>query len=176
MKASPNTAVIYAYCRRDDKRDAEGILRDLIHQLLTQHPDRLPLVDKYYKKHRFDGTGPTFEEVLEMLHSLVTSFERTHIIVDGLDEIVNDKERVTLLQELHKLPAPILVFSQPLELHSKYLPTATIISVEARDQDIENFVISRLLTHPSLRETLTAAGDVVRRGLAIKIRERCGGV
>ena len=98
MESKPKSAIICVYCRFDDECDAVSILRCCIHQLLAQHPRLLPLVDKYYKKHRSQRTGLEMKEVVEMLRSLITALDSVHIVVDGLDEISSDKERATLLR------------------------------------------------------------------------------
>jgi len=173
----PGTGVACAYCRFDNDCKAESILRSFIHQFLAQHPDRLlPLVDKYYKKDQLERMGPSATDIREMLHSLVGSLEEAHIVVDGLDEIASDKERIALLQELQKLRARTLIFSRPLDLHLQNFPSATIFSIEARDQDIENFVVSSLLQHPSFQETISGAQDPIVRDIAAMVRERCHGM
>ena len=168
--------VICAYCRFDTPCSAECVLRGFVHQLLAQRPDLLALVEKHCKARRLQKTGPPYRDLVQMLRSLVASLDGTHIVVDGLDEIANDKEKVTLHQELQQLPARILIFSRPLELHFKYLPSATIFSIEARDRDIEVFVESSLRNHQTLQTAFAAAdGDLVR-DIALKIRERCRGM
>jgi len=110
-----------------------------------------------------------------MLQSLVASLDMVNIVVDGLDEVASDKEKATLLKELKKLPARVMIFSRPLQLHFRELPSATIFSMEARDQDIENFVISSLLSHPSLQNSMARVEDTLRN-IAMKIRQKCRGM
>jgi len=169
-------AVACAYCRFDNDCKAESILRGFVHQFLAQSPKLPPLVHKYYKKDRLERTGPSFTEVTEMLHSLVASFDETHIVVDGLDEISSDKERIALLHELERLPARTLIFSRPLDLHLRHLSSATVLSIEARDNDIENFVVSSLLNHPSFQRSFSGPEDGLVREVATTIRQRCRGM
>jgi hypothetical protein len=176
LKSKTSTSVVYAYCRFNEQCKAESILRGFIHQFLAQHSKLLPVVNKHYKKHRLQRTGPSVKEVIEMLHSLVVSLDNPHIVVDGLDEIASDKERAALLQELHKLPARILIFSRSLELHFKHLPGATIFSIKAQDQDIESFIVSSLLNHASFQVTIVGAEDGLVRDVATRIKERCHGM
>jgi len=176
MESRPKSAVVCVYCRFDNECDAESILRCFIHQLLAQHPRLLPLVDEHYRKHKIQRTGPKIKEVVEMLRSLITSLDSVHIVVDGIDEISSDKERATLLQELEKLPARILILSRPLDLHLRCLPSAVTLSVEALDEDIENFVVSSLLDNASLQDTIAGAEDSLVQDIAVKIRERSRGM
>jgi len=176
MESQRKTAVVCAYCRFDDDCDAESILRGFVHQFLAQNPLLLPLVDRYYKKHKIQRTSPKMEEIVEMLHSLITSLDSAYIVVDGLDEISGDKEKANLLQALGKLPARTLIFSRPLELHLRDLPSATIFSVEARDEDIEKFVGSILLNNASFQETIGGVEGNLVRDIAVKIRKRSRGM
>jgi len=175
-EAKGNTAVVCAYCRFDDDCNSENILRGFIHQFLAQHPSLLPRVSKYYKKYRLRRTGPSIKDIIEMLQALVDGVDVVHIVVDGLNEITNDKDRVSLLQELHKLPARTLIFSRPLDLHARHLPSATVFSIEARDNDIESFVMSSLLNHTSLHESIAKAGLSFVQDIATRIKERCRGM
>ena len=175
MPVSETLAVVCAYCRFDEPCIAENILRSFIHQILAQRPKLLPLVWKCYSQHRFQRTEPTFDQIIEMFHSLVSSLAGVHIVVDGLDEITDDKEKVTLLRELEKLPARVLIFSRPLDLHIKHLPSATQSTIEAQGDDIESFVMTSLLDHPSFQQT-THLRDAIIRKIATGIRERSGGM
>ena len=117
-----------------------------------------------------------FDKIVEIVHSLVTSLDETHIVIDGLDEIGDDKERILLLKELEKLPARVLIFSRPLEIHLQHLPSATILPIDAKDADIERFVLSSLLNHSSLQEPLTKAKDGIVREAVTKIRDSSRGM
>jgi len=134
------------------------------------------MVDKYCQKHRIQRTDPELKEVVQMLRSLITSLDSAHIVVDGLDEISSDRGRATLLHEVGKLPARALILSRPLELHLRNLPSAVTQSVEARDEDIENFVVSSLLNNADLQETISGAEDSLVRDIAVTIRKRCPGM
>jgi len=169
------TAVACAYCAFDDRCSAEGILRSFIHQLLVQRPALLPLAQEVYNEYRLQRTDPPFARVVGLLHSLVDSLGGTYIVVDGLDEIGGEKEKALLLDELKKLSARVLIFSRPLALHLKYLPSANIVTVHALDDDIERFVVSSLLHHPSSQASINGEGGLVH-DVAVRIRERSRGV
>jgi len=111
-----------------------------------------------------------------VLYSFITALDEAHIVVDGFDEITSDKQKTALLRELHKLPARTLIFSRPLDLHLRHLPSATIFSIEASDQDIENFVVSSLLDHRSLQGSVPGPQNALVREIATRVRERCCGM
>jgi len=171
-----SVVVIGAYCRFDTQYGAESVLRGFIHQLLAQRPGLLPLVRKYYDERRLQRAGPQYRDVIQILNILVASLDGAHIVVDGLDELANDNEKTTLLQELQKLPARILIFSRPLELHLEHLPSATIFSIEARDQDIDQFIESSLRNHRRLKRSVVASNSSLVRELTVTMRKRCKGM
>lgn len=111
-----------------------------------------------------------------MLHSSVLALDQEHIVVDGVDEIASDKEKITLLSGWEKLPTWTLIFSRPLDLHRDFLRSASSLSIEARNQDIENFVVSSLLNHASFKRTISGAQDALVREVAATVRKRCQGM
>ena len=169
-------AATCAYCNFSDRCTAEGVLRGLIHQLLARHPDLLPHVKQHYHEHRLQKTDLMFDKIVEILHSLVSSLDAAHIVIDGLDEIGDDKERMLLLKELEKLPARVLIFSRSLAIHLKHLPSAIVFPIDAKDEDIESFVVSSLLNHQSLQGFIHGAEDSLVREFATKIRDKCHGM
>jgi len=178
MQDGRTLAVAYAYCSFETGCTARGILRDIIRQLLAQRPELLSVVKEDYSKHRLTGRSISISTVVTMLSSIVgsKSIGETHIVIDGLDEIREEKERTTLLQELEKLPARVLIFSRPLEIHSKHLPSATVLTIHARDEDIKTYVVSTLVNHPSLQEFIGGPQDTWVREVAEKIREKSRGM
>jgi len=176
MRLKRSMAVACAYCSFEIRCTAEGILRCVVRQLLAQHPELLSVVKEHYSKHRLEGTGVSFATVVTMLKSIVGSIGDTHIVVDGLDEISEERERTILLQELEKLPAKVLAFSRLLGIHSKHLPSATIFPIDAKDEDIERYVVSSLVNHPSLQDFIRGPEDALVREIAAKIQEKSRGM
>ena len=176
MQNSPTMVVAYAYCSFEMGCTAEGILRDIIHQLLVQQPELLSVVKGHYSKHRLQRTGLSFAKVITILGSIVGAIGNAHIVVDGLDEIGEEQERTMLLQELEKLPARVLIFSRLLKIHSTHLPSATIFPIDAKDEDIERYVVSSLVNHPSLQEFISGPKDPLVSEVAAKIQEKSRGM
>lgn len=176
MQPRLGMAVACAYCSFENHCTAEGILRSIIHQLLVQHPEILPIVKEHYDEHRLHKTPLSLAKVVKMLNSVIGSIGETHIVVDGLDEISEDKERTTLLQVLQTLPARVLIFSRPLGIHLKHLPSATVFPIDAKEEDIERYVVSSLVNHLSLQESIRGADDPLVREVATKIRETSRGM
>ena len=80
--------IAYIYCnfQRQAEQTVEYLLLNLLKQLaMSQHP--LPSsVKDLYKRHRTRNTRPLLEEISATLAAISTSFSRTFIIVDALDE------------------------------------------------------------------------------------------
>ncbi|KAK8131917.1 hypothetical protein PG999_000090 [Apiospora kogelbergensis] len=83
-----SVGIAYIYCnfQRQAEQTVEYLLLNLIKQLaMSQHP--LPSsVKDLYERHRTRNTRPLLEEISATLAAISTSFSRTFIIVDALDE------------------------------------------------------------------------------------------
>ncbi|KAK8104793.1 ankyrin repeat-containing protein [Apiospora kogelbergensis] len=83
-----SVGIAYIYCnfQRQAEQTVEYLLLNLLKQLaMSQHP--LPSsVKDLYKRHRTRNTRPLLEEISATLAAISTSFSRTFIIVDALDE------------------------------------------------------------------------------------------
>ncbi|PMD45652.1 hypothetical protein L207DRAFT_258385 [Hyaloscypha variabilis F] len=88
FKTDPYTAVAYFYIRYDteETHSPSNLLKSLILQLYARRPDT-PQPLEILRQYSDSGyLTPTMKELREALHSLSQDFERTYIIIDGVDE------------------------------------------------------------------------------------------
>jgi len=150
----PSTPVLAIYCRYNEQLSARDVLRSLIWQLLTEHEEKvLNAVTDEFKKHAKHGEGMSESKAVDVLTTLLRLFEKSYIIVDGLDEL-EDEDQATLLKAFAVLPAHILIISRPLVLCLDYIPSAVTLSIEARNEDIEQFVRTKIDNDPKLRRNI----------------------
>ena len=171
-----SSATVYVYCRYDDNCTAHDFVCSLIRQILEDHPETAydtikPLFDEHT---RTRAPFPT-EKAKSTLTSLLGMFEVRRIIVDGLDEVGVEKERLGILSVLAHLKVQLIIFSRPLSLYLRYLPRVTSLSIEARTEDIERFVISYFESSPDLQCILEGKQGVVN-SIAKTIVEKSGGM
>jgi len=152
--SSSRRPVLAIYCRYNEQLCARDILRSLIWQLLAEHEETvLDAVREEFKKHSKHGQQLSESKALALLSTLLWLFEKSYIVVDGLDEL-EDEDQVTLLKAFAILPTQILIISRPLVLCVDYIPSAVTLSIEARNEDIEKFVKTKINNDPKLRRNI----------------------
>jgi len=168
--------VLMVYCRYNEPLTPQDILRCLILQLLESHEQKVfAAIEREYKKHASQEGGLSQSQALALLITLVESFPQVRIVIDALDEIRNEERQSALLSALAQLPAQILLFSRPLELCLDYMPSAVMISVEAREEDIERFVIGKVDENPKLRRIIGSKPAILKE-VTEKIKAKARGV
>ena len=142
--------------------------------MLEDHlPDVYPTIQPVYEEHKRHQVPLGDSEALNVLGLVVQHFQKTFVVVDGLDEML-DIEKATILNELKTLQIHLLIFSRRMDAFMGFLPAVTSFSIEARNGDIEAFVRDRISNnyrlHRLLQDDDTAIQEVVT-----KIQEKsCG--
>ncbi|KAI0186023.1 ankyrin repeat-containing domain protein [Xylaria flabelliformis] len=124
--AGANVAVLIAYCSFDDANthSSSNIMSSFLRQLVEKRGQMSEAVRKLYTEHTKNGeqSRPSQQRLVEALSKELETFDKTFIIVDGLDELRENKQKVELLQtieSLHPLPQ-LLVTSRPVESIKKW--------------------------------------------------------
>ncbi|TRX87885.1 hypothetical protein FHL15_011224 [Xylaria flabelliformis] len=124
--AGANVAVLVAYCSFDDTstHSSSNIVSSFLRQLVEKRGQMSEAVRKLYTEHTKNGeqSRPSQQRLVEALSKELETFDKTFIIVDGLDELRENKQKVELLQtieSLHPLPQ-LLVTSRPVESIKKW--------------------------------------------------------
>ncbi|KAH8427472.1 uncharacterized protein LDX57_005185 [Aspergillus melleus] len=104
-----NAAVLMLYCKWDDSlsKSIDALLGSLLKQATHKHGIILQEMAEPYYRHSSAGTKPTREEALSMLTAELRRFSKTFIIVDGLDELREEKTGVDLLEILTSIDATV---------------------------------------------------------------------
>ena len=114
-----NIAVLNVYCKWDDplSQTIDGLLCSLLKQLVQKFGTASEGLIKMFNEHQKKETRPSRTELLNVLGSELSPFKRTFMVVDGLDELLEEKSRLTLLETLTALPGRVnvLVTSRPLK-------------------------------------------------------------
>ncbi|KAJ8125404.1 hypothetical protein O1611_g8235 [Lasiodiplodia mahajangana] len=124
--AHDNVAVLIAYCSFDDAltHSSYNIVSSFLRQLLEKHGQMSDTIRELYTEHKEDREESRLsqERLTAVMSKELESFDRTFIIIDGLDELHENKQKVELLQTIESLdPLPqLLVTSRPVETISKW--------------------------------------------------------
>ncbi|TEB19876.1 hypothetical protein FA13DRAFT_302243 [Coprinellus micaceus] len=168
-----NVALTYVYCRYLDNCKAGHILRSLIHQLVEDHRRAYSIVRSVFEDHKLRQVQLTDSRAADLLGNILRLFEKAFIIIDGLDE-VPEIEKSKVLLYIRKLPAHRLIFSRPMTFYMDLLPSATL-SIEARNADIEIFVLDRINSHPRLQRLLQHSETLVQE-VTSRIQRKASGM
>ncbi|KAI1409266.1 ankyrin [Hypoxylon sp. FL1857] len=115
-----NVAILVAYCSFDDENthSVSNILSSFIRQIVEKRGEMSNAIKDLYAKHSQDHKQPRpdLDQLTSSLSAEIATFEKTFIIIDGLDEVPNDKDKTELLQEMESLnPLPhLMVTSRPV--------------------------------------------------------------
>lgn len=81
-------SLAYYYCRDDDQKLQEDdlILRLIIGQLSLQRQAPFACLQRLYKRSTKSQSHPSRTELVSVLQEILSSFESTYIVIDGLDQ------------------------------------------------------------------------------------------
>lgn len=107
-----NFIVIGAYCRHDDDppKSPRNVIASFLKQTLqARGRGELPtLLKEHYS--RADDKQIDLDTLLEVLRDELKSKDGAYIILDGLDEIGSDTDRVDMIKVIHDIGATVKVF------------------------------------------------------------------
>ncbi|KAL3478902.1 ankyrin repeat-containing domain protein [Aspergillus californicus] len=117
-----DAAVIMLYCKWDDplSQDIDNLLSSIIKQFVQRYGVGVDEMMELYKTHSKEGTRPSREQLQATLNLLISRFPKVFIMLDGLDELKDEKERLPLLKMLSpygpgiKATVNLMVTSRPL--------------------------------------------------------------
>lgn len=113
-----NAAVLMLYCKWDDPlgQSIDSLVASLLKQLVQKYDRASPDLTSMYTHHHNKDTRPSRADMLKVLAADLSLFKRTFVIVDGLDEILEEKNRLLVLELLSALPCKIniMITSRPL--------------------------------------------------------------
>jgi hypothetical protein len=142
-----NVAIACIYC--DYKNQAEqtvpGLIAGLLKQFVQDHPAVSDHVKSLYERHFVDSTRVTPEEVKTVLGLEIGMYSKVFIIVDGLDECLEGRQKA-LVTELKSLPSTVnlMVTSRPLQWIGCLFQHAKHLNISASDNDVRKYIEGRI--------------------------------
>ncbi|GAM43858.1 hypothetical protein TCE0_060r19013 [Talaromyces pinophilus] len=114
-----DAAVLMLYCKWDDvhSQSISSLLGSLLKQIAQRYGVKSNDTLEMFTKHNGVRTRPGHEELLSVLNKELKNFPRSFIVIDGLDELRDENDRLTLLETLSSLEAKVnlMVTSRPLD-------------------------------------------------------------
>jgi Cdc6-like AAA superfamily ATPase len=160
--------IAYIYCnfRRQVEQKPTNLLSSLLKQLVQEQPSIPERIKSLYEQHKDKQTRPSFDEVSKALHSVVTNYSRTFIIVDALDECeVSDGGRRMLLSEIFniqaKTGASFFATSRFIPEITKEFEASITLEIHASDGDVRRYLDGKMLRlRPFVSRNLILQGEI----------------
>lgn len=147
-----NTGIAFLYCsyKRQEEQKAVDLLAAILKQLVQEQPSMPQPVKALYECHVRRRTRPSFDEMAQVLRSVVGGYTRVYVVVDALDECLDVLgARSAILFELRILQAQADVrlmatsrFNSDI-LHE--FKGNICLEVWASDADVERYIENHIL-------------------------------
>lgn len=112
-----NTAIIVLYCSYNDpySQSMENLFGSILRQLLELRL-RLPTeLSKLYSSLSHKDIRPKLSDLLQLISAELHKFDRTYVVLDALDELYKEADRVLIIENIRKLHGDLslMVTSRP---------------------------------------------------------------
>ncbi|KLJ13681.1 hypothetical protein EMPG_11394 [Blastomyces silverae] len=159
---------IYFNYKKQQEMPPIDIFSSLLKQL-SRNGSAIPVsVMTLYKKHKFDQSRPSLEEVLVALQSTIRSFAKTFIIADALDEY-ETPSRINFMEKLfdiiEKTDANLLATSRFVGTVEAMFAKKNTLSreIQALPADLDRFVDGNVHKLPPFVLHNSALQDVIKQ-------------
>ncbi len=149
----PEVGIAFTYCnfRKKAGQSAHDLLASILRQLLFRVSELPSEVEKTYEACQTSRKQATFQELIVCLGATLSSFSRTFIVIDALDESLDSRDgRDSLLAELFKLQQAT---SSNIFATSRFIPDieiqfegSLIAEIQGHEDDIRSYLISSMTT------------------------------
>jgi Cdc6-like AAA superfamily ATPase len=156
-----SVGIAYLYCnfRRQSEQKPADLLASILKQLILRQTSVPENITSLYEHHIEKRTPLLFDEITNVLHSVVNGYSRVFIIIDALDECqVSDGGRRKFLSEIFSLQAKtrasLFATSRFIAEIEKEFEGSVSLEIRASDEDVRKYLdnhISRLLPSFVLR-------------------------
>ena len=110
-------AILIAYCGYNEAKSQsiDNLIAALTKQIIQIQPDVSKELKEMYKSHCKTETFPPLAELVKAFQNEIAKLQKCFIIVDALDEILDEKMRLQLLEILVNANAKLLITSRYLD-------------------------------------------------------------
>ncbi|KAF2675921.1 hypothetical protein K458DRAFT_323448, partial [Lentithecium fluviatile CBS 122367] len=183
-EAAP-VAFVYADYKDHLQQSSVNLLSAITRQLAMQNPAIMEAAFSQYRKRladNYSASSLTFAEYFGLLQHVSAKIDRIFVIVDAVDEIPETVEnrdtnvRYELLHTLTQLDCvSLLCTSRPHVDASLYIPTFSTLTIEAKDEDVRNFLEETLSTSRRLK-SIFSHDTSLKEEVVAKIIQKASGM
>ena len=150
---NPTAGIAYVYCnfRQQDEQRLDDLLGNILKQLSSSlMPDA---TEALYDKHNPKRTRPLTDELSGTLQSVASSYTRTFIIVDALDEChISDGSRSRFLEACFALrdlcKVNLFVTSRFIPDITELFERASTLEIRANPEDVRKYLAGQMFRLP----------------------------
>ena len=156
-----NVGITCIYCdsQQQHLQTAQNLLASLWSVLRARNPDNPPEhIENLYRRHKQWGTKPDIAQVQCVVQLMLDEFEKTYILIDGLDEC-SDATRLEFMGSIEALmarsedgTAKIHVFVTSRLEHA--MLNGIPVRIQATKKEITSMVTSRIGNPATFRPTV----------------------
>lgn len=141
-----STGIAYIYFRHDQiEEKADNLLLSVLKQLAQTRLSLPSCITTLYEQHHGKGIRPSLEAVSSVLKSVISTYSRTFIAIDALDECPNINDfRMRFLAEIltlrSKSKVNIFATTRPNTEIAKQFEGSTSMEILARGEDVRKYL------------------------------------
>ena len=142
-----SVGIAYLYCNFRQQQDQKpgDLLAGLLGQLVQGRPSIPNNVKGLYERHKVRRAPASFDQISQVLQSIVASYSRTYIIIDALDECgISDGDCRKFLSEIFNIQAKT---GASLFATSRFIPDiaenfkgSPSLEIRANDEDVRRYL------------------------------------
>lgn len=132
-----DVAVLIVYCGYNEAKSQsiDNLIAALIKQVVQIRPDVSKELKELYDHHSRTEIFPSLKDLIKVFRSELAKFDNSYVIVDGLDEILDESNRLELLETLTHGKVNIMVTSRPLESIQEIFGSVDGISCDGCEEE-----------------------------------------
>jgi hypothetical protein len=157
------TAALYCTYKRQDNQKVDDLLASLLGQLAVGQSVVPEFIGKLYDQHQ-KGENPQFD-TRQALRTIIKTYSRTFIIIDGFDECRTDHIRNELLSEVYKLQEGSdtrLMATFRAHLPPKFPSSVTELEIRAHQEDVKEYLSGRMSELRTVVQGNTELQDTIK--------------
>ena len=142
-------AFLFCSYKAQTAQSASSLFAALLKQLVQKRLEIAAPVTQMYELHTKRGSKPSFNDILQALQSVCSTYTSIFIVVDGLDEC-SDREgaRGQLIDKLHQLQTRkdirLLFTSRFIPEITRKFDSKSILEIRASEEDVKRFVAGQI--------------------------------
>ncbi|KAL8861141.1 MAG: hypothetical protein Q9178_002357 [Gyalolechia marmorata] len=142
VRKDQEVALLVIYCgyNKAKGQSVDSLIAALIKQFLQIRPDISEDLKNLYEKSSGTDVLPRLDKLTKILRAELVQFDACFIVIDGLDEMLEESSRQTLLETLTHGKVNILVTSRPLDSIGELFSSIIDVTCDGCEKEGNRFI------------------------------------